>query len=201
MTVEIHTNNPDSMSIPREEMRHELSRTDGPIIEVGGTTKELINPRLLPFPPITTDLNKFRHKPVDIIADGKNLPLKDHSVAVIMADHIGTSDLYGTDIRQFIDYGEEGSRESRQGLVHRRAANEYAKFLNNPDEKVLYNLRIQFMKEMSRVVRPGGLVVFESLNELDTKVAEKLGWKIEDVFDVRQQRDLTHVFNVIFRVP
>lgn len=195
------TDNPNIQRHISPETRGLIKNVTGPIVEVGGTTAELVAPHILPANPITIDLIQWRGKNIDIIADGKALPFPDNCLGMVLADHICATDYNDPAIRAFIDKERNGSSaQRRQRQMELEAQKDYGRFAANPQDEVHHNLRIGFMREMNRVIQPNGLIAFGAITDQDIVVAESLGWSCVEIFGQRQFAG-HHMYDVLFRAP
>ena len=199
-TIEELTNTPNFKNQPSLKTLDLIATIKGPIVEVGGTTHKLIDPELLPHKPITTNRKKWGEESIDLITDGKALPFADKSIPMIMADHISLADLI--EYESYIHSEDPATTpQERQGDIKEFAKKDYRLFIENPDSEIKYNLRINIMREINRVVEPGGIVAFGALNDLDMQVAETLGWStIEIIGEQHIAGGLTH-YDVVFQKP
>lgn len=174
-----------------------IRNVKGPIVEVGGHAHEILPSKdILPSEPITSDVGLRRHSEVALLADGKQLPFADNSIALFMADHISNTDLLDANVRAYID-SARNRREffKRQDQAGKWSDQEYTIFASDPNAAVRLNLRINFMKEMKRAVEPGGLMLFGHISANDIVVATELGWEV--VQKVPTQQD---TYNCLFRM-
>ncbi len=177
-----------------------IRKVQGPIVEVGGTTKRLIDPTWLPSRPITTDIEQWPGRPVDIVADGKQLPFQDKSIPFLLADHIPQIDQFGRPSKEFLRNVVGRNRAEQEALVLEQVRKDYARYALSPNQRVDYNLRINLMIEMNRVATPAGLIALGTVNDLDIDVATRLGWDILEVFGTKELGAST-VYDILFQTP
>jgi hypothetical protein len=152
-----------------EPVAEALATTEGPIIEIGGPTEN--GYRMLHDRPVFTDTpivtSNFACSRIDKVIDGTAMSgVADGSVGVFLASHMSYAD--------YFRHNEDPQR-MHQGAWSALAEREYEEFLADPDMLPVANLRINMLREMTRALRPGGLIIFEALGSRDVGVAQALG--------------------------
>jgi hypothetical protein len=154
----------------------EIRNAEGPIVEIGGPTKRgfrlLRDSAILPSRPLITNRPGYLGadpSSIDRLVDGKAMPFDDASIGMFLASHISPIDNFKKNAD--IDSEDEEVRDK----FDRRAYEEYELCLADPAYKPASNLRIGMLQEMTRTLRPSGLILLEAIGQNDIRIASALG--------------------------
>lgn len=162
-------------SLLSDTARSEIMAAKGPTIEIGGPTNRgfrlLRQEAILPGELVITNVSGFFGDPdsIDRAVDGKAMPFADKSIGMFLASHLA----YVDGLRKLAcidDNDHEGA-----AAFDRSAIEEYSICLADPARPATHNLRIGVLQEMTRTLRPNGLILFEGVREKDITIAQALG--------------------------
>lgn len=151
----------------------DINLPDGPILEIGGPTEygikmlgnsDLFGDRQLIISNAIPQSSENFH----LLAAAGNLPFADESLAVVMVANFSEVDILKT-------HNMHGNDE-----LHAKALAERALRLMGLREAPEVNLILKVLDETSRVLKPGGILIWESSRCEYDPVAESLGF--ENIF-------------------
>jgi len=148
-------------------LQQKLYELPGPTIEIGGPTRDgymLLDDIELPQPLFVSNIQT--KQPVidpgelDFMADGCKMPVADNSVGLVLGSGItGISEEYA-----------QNRRPGRE-KVSLAAQQEYEDFIQGRELGTHFNQRIAIIKEVSRILVRGGLMIF-TVGAKDMEIAK-----------------------------
>jgi len=171
-----HNRNPELT----DTARHEIESVVGPIVEIGGPTERGF--RLLQDLPILTSRPEITNVPdffgtdpqkIDKLVDGMDMPYEEGSIGMFLASSLATVDF--VKLNKTVDSADF---EHEQKAWETHADEEYQRILSDSEYNPTHNLRIGVLKEMTRVLRSDGLILFEAIGPQDIAVASALGHNV-----------------------
>lgn len=148
------------------ELKAEIEQAGGPVIEIAGPTQSgyeaLGQEAMLPEKPMFTNAQfELEHidRKLDAVMDGTNLPLIDNSVGVLLISALSY-------------VNEVGGRAPDDYDDLQPAIDEYSSYTEPVFGSKRDNLRISTIEEAARVLKPGGILVWQSTHEGDEDVAK-----------------------------
>lgn len=164
------------------DLKSKLSQIDGPVLEIAGPTHDgyvaLDEAAILPDQVLTSNVSLPQEtEKLHLLADGRKLPLGDQTLSVVLVSALTiidesvamSYDLSMLDVahKEYADYGKGIESDMSHG-------HEYQKTHQRN------NLRISTMEEASRVLKTGGILIWQFGLPEDIEVARLNGLELKE---------------------